>query len=323
MSLVQSFGGRMTTKDILLSQTIEGFLMARRADGYSPQTLNQYKWALDMLTAFVDKPIRQITVDNLRAFLAHIQSNPNLSRTSVFHIWKSIRALYKWTESEGISERPDKLLTKPRYAHKEIQPLTEAEIKALLKAVDRTAPSKGRREPFTMPRSSAQRDKAITLLLLDTGIRASELCRLTVQDVDLQSGAITIRPYLSGIKSRPRVIPIGNVAKKFLWRYLTSRNTEYRGNELFFSREGHPLNRNSLMLILRRLGERAGVPNVHPHRFRHTFAIQYLRNGGDVFTLQRILGHTTLHMVQHYLAIADTDMQSAHRKASPADNWRL
>ncbi len=161
------------------------------------------------------------------------------------------------------------------------------------------------------------------MLLLDTGIRASELCRLTVKDLDLQSGTITVRPFMSGIKSRPRIIPIGNVAKKALWRYLTTRNTEYKGDELFFSREGHPLDRDSLRKLLVRLGERAGVPNVHPHRFRHTFAIQYLRNGGDVFTLQRILGHTTLSMVQHYLALADADTQSAHRRASPVDNWRL
>lgn len=294
----------MPTKDLLLSQAVDGFLMARRADGYSPQTLEQYKWALDMFIQFVDKPLRQVAIEDLRSFMASVQNNPNLSSASVFHIWKSIRAFYKWTSAEGLSDRPDKLLVKPRYAYREIQPLTEAEIKALLKAIDRTKPSTGKREPFTMPRSTAHRDRAILLLLLDTGLRASELCRLTVKDIDLQNAAITVRPFMSGIKSRPRIIPIGNVAKKALWRYLTVRNTEYKGDELFFSREGHPLHRDSLRKLLVRLGERAGVPNVHPHRFRHTFAIQYLRNGGDIFTLQRILGHTTLSMVQHYLALA-------------------
>lgn len=314
----------MITKDLLLFQAIEGFLMARRADGYSPQTVEQYQWALSMLKKQIeDKPLRQVSVDDLRRFMASVQENPSLSRTSVFHVWKAIRAFYKWTSSEGLSDRPDQLLTKPRYAYREIQPLSETEIKALLKAIDRTAPSQGRRQSFTMPRSTAHRDRAIIMLLLDTGIRASELCRLTVKDVDLHNGTITIRPYLSGIKSRPRVIPIGNVTKKAIWRYLTGRNTEYKGDELFFSRECHPLDRDSLRKLLTRLGERAGVPNVHPHRFRHTFAIQYLRNGGDVFTLQRILGHTTLHMVQHYLALADADAQAAHRRASPVDNWRL
>ncbi len=313
----------MPTKDLLLSQAVDGFLMARRADGYSPQTLEQYKWALDMLVQFVDKPLRQVTVENLRAFMASVQNNPRLSSSSIFHVWKSIRAFYKWASTEGLSARPDKQLTKPRFAYREIQPLSEAEIKALLKAIDRTAPSQGKRQSFTMPRSTAHRDRAIIMLLLDTGIRASELCRLTIKDIDMQNSTITVHPFMSGIKSRPRIIPIGNVAKKALWRHLTARDTEYKGNELFFSRDGHPLNRDSLRHLLVRLGERAGVPNVHPHRFRHTFAIQYLRNGGDIFTLQRILGHTTLSMVQHYLALADADTQSAHRRASPVDNWRL
>lgn len=313
----------MATKDLLLSQAIEGFLMARRADGYSPQTVEQYQWALSMLGQVVDKPLRQVTVDDLRHFMASVQENPRLSRTSVFHVWKALRAFYKWTETEGLSDRPDKLLTKPRYAYREVQPLTENEIKALLKAIDRTAPSKGKRESFTMPRATAHRDRAIFMLLLDTGLRASELCRLTIKDIDLQNATVTVRPFMSGIKSRPRIIPIGNVTKKVLWRYMAIRNTEYKGDELFFSREGHPLDRDSLRKLLTRLGERAGVPNVHPHRFRHTFAIQYLRNGGDVFTLQRILGHTTLSMVQHYLALADADAQAAHRRASPVDNWRL
>ncbi|MEZ0396843.1 MAG: tyrosine-type recombinase/integrase [Anaerolineales bacterium] len=311
----------MTTKDLLLSRAIEGFLMARRADGYSPQTVEQYQWALSMLIQFVDKPLRQVDADDLRRFMASVQENPRLSRTSVFHVWKAIRAFYKWTSSEGLSDRPDKLLTKPRYAYREIQPFSEVEIKALLKAIDRTAPSQGRRKPFTMPRVTAHRDRAIVMLLLDTGIRASELCRLTVKDLDLQAGTIAVRPHLSGIKSHSRIIPVGNVTKKNLWRYLASRNTEYKGDELFFSREGYPLNRDSLRRLLVRLGKRAGVPNVHPHRFRHTFAIQYLRNGGDVFTLQRILGHTTLSMVQHYLALADVDVQAVHRRASPVDNW--
>ncbi|GAP05917.1 site-specific recombinase XerD [Anaerolinea thermolimosa] len=311
----------MTTSGLLLSQAVHGFLMARRADGYSPQTLNQYQWALDMLIRFSDMPLQQVTTDDLRRFLAAVQENPRLSPTSVFHVWKAIRALFKWTSSEGLSDRPDKALTKPRFAYREILPLSEDEVKALLKAVERTTPSQGKRKSFTMPRATAHRDRAIIMLLLDTGIRASELCRLTVKDIDLNNGTITVRPHLSGVKSRPRVIPIGNATQKALWLYLARRNEN--DGALFFTREGRPFDRVSLRHLLVRLGDRAGVQNVHPHRFRHTFAIQYLRNGGDVFTLQRILGHSTLKMVEHYLALADTDTRAAHRKASPVDNlWK-
>jgi integrase/recombinase XerD len=75
--------------------------------------------------------------------------------------------------------------------------------------------------------------------------------------------------------------------------------------------------------LIKRIAERAGVKNAYPHKFRHTFAITYLRSGGDIFTLQEMLGHGSLDMVRHYAKVAQVDVEQAHRKASPADNWRL
>lgn len=83
------------------------------------------------------------------------------------------------------------------------------------------------------------------------------------------------------------------------------------------------LDAESIRSLLKRLGERAGVNNVHPHRLRHTFAITYLRNGGDIYSLKYLLGHSTLVMVERYLHLTAADASNAHRKASPADNWRL
>jgi len=166
-------------------------------------------------------------------------------------------------------------------------------------------------------RSTGARDKAIIMLMLDTGIRVGELLRLQVGDVNIESGEIHILPFESSIKSRSRTVFVGKATRRVVWMYLSERDDPIPDAHLFDIRY------QAIRAMLRRLGERVGVDNVRPHRFRHTFAIQYLRNGGDVFTLQRLLGHSSLEMVRHYLRLADADAEDAHRRASPVDGWGL
>lgn len=308
------------TTDLLLSQAVDGFALARLADGYSESTIEQYKWGLHYLVLSTgDLSIKKITKTHIRELLSSLQGT-NLSSVSIFHIWKAVRAFYKWASIEFKIPRPDIEIKAPPHQYPEVVPFTQDEIKLLLKSIERTKPSSGRKKEFTMSRPSALRDRAIILTLLDTGIRSGELCRLRVSDIDLQTGTLQVNPYKSGKKSRPRVIPIGVNTRKVIWRYLVDRPKE---EFAFCSAALRPLDRSALLHLLVRLGERAGVKNVHPHRFRHTFAITFLRNGGDVFSLQRLLGHSSLDMVRHYLDLAQSDDEAAHRRASPVDNWRL
>ena len=93
---------------------------------------------------------------------------------------------------------------------------------------------------------------------------------------------------------------------------------------LFLNRSGEPLDSTGTKLMIRRLGKKARVHGVHVHRLRHTFAISFLRAGGDVFSLQYLLGHTTLQMTQRYLqSLNADDAMNAHRKFSPLDNMNL
>lgn len=119
------------------------------------------------------------------------------------------------------------------------------------------------------------------------------------------------------------MVYMGKRVQKELWKYLLNRPKGIKKDPLFLSAYEKRLSADSVKHMLDRIAKRAEVDHVHPHVFRHTFAIQYLRNNGDIFTLQRLLGHSSLEMVKRYLALAQTDMETAHRRASPVDNWRL
>lgn len=86
---------------------------------------------------------------------------------------------------------------------------------------------------------------------------------------------------------------------------------------------GRRMTNSAIRLLLTDLGRKAGIKNAHLHRLRHTFAVEYLRNEGDIFTLQMILGRSSLDMVRNYLQLAKADAKNAHRRASPADKWKL
>ncbi len=166
---------------------------------------------------------------------------------------------------------------------------------------------------------SSVRNRTILLVPLDTGLRASELCELRIKDVDLNNRRLTVL----GKGSKERIIPFSAVTSQAIWRYEATRPKDSTNDLVFVTPEGQPLDRVGLGELILRIGERAGVTNAHPHRFRHTFAINFLRNGGNAYALQMMLGHSTMEMVKRYLALAQADVEAAHRQASPVANWRL
>ncbi len=165
----------------------------------------------------------------------------------------------------------------------------------------------------------AERDRAIILTLVDSGLRASELCALTVGDYDAQRGRLHVA---HGKGDKERFVTVGARTQKAIWRYLTTRPRVKRNAPLFATRSEQHIRRDNLRKMLVSIGERGDVSHVHPHRFRHTFAITFLRNGGNVLTLKELLGHESLAMVMHYARVAEQDIDAAQRH-SPADNWRL
>lgn len=318
-----------------LSTALEGYVFAALADGYSQLTITAYRSAIGTMIEYLgDKEIDVVSTDDLRGFMNYLQTtyvperrnNPHntepLSTASHHRYWKAMRSFFKWAEKELGTKRPDLPIKMPEWESREIIPFTEEEIKALLKGCEYADVPAGKRRAYRLRRQNALRDKALILTLLDTGVRVGELTRLRISDVNLENGEVYVRPFHVK-KTHSRTTYLGKIARKALWRYLVERGSVRPADPLFVTRDGKPLTRQRVLSLLSRIGKAMKINGVHPHRFRHTFSIQYLRNGGDLLTLKRLLGHKRLEMVNHYLNLASSDVQSAHQQASPVDRWKL
>ncbi len=306
-----------------LSLAIEGFLLHRAGVG-SINTMRDYRNTLrKWLELIGDVDTGELAADHVRRFLYHLRIERKLAPKTVKNAWIGLSAFFTWLEGEmGIEHVIRRYKIKmPAAASREIIPLSKTDLRSLLLACERSAQWEGKRAGPTTLRATRFRDRAIILVLVDTGIRAAELCDLLLGDVDMKTGAVQVR---RGKGDKGRTVYLGNLAREGLWRYVSKRKDARLGDPLFETTQHGSMDRNALRKMLLAAGQRAEIVEpVTPHRLRHTFAITYLRNGGDVYTLQRLLGHSSMEMVKRYLALAQTDIAEAHRRASPVDNWRL
>ncbi len=324
--------------DLTLSQAVAGLLFYKRAEGKSPNTLNDYRTCCAKLQEYLktDPLFASITRAQLVSFFDWLQNDytrqPNgpiprgpikLSPKSILNVHTALSALWSWAIAEEITTKNIvRTITPPNVQEPVVEPFTREEVEAMLKACRRTATYKTNGF-VTNDRPTGDRDAAIVLLLLDTGLRADELCHVKIADLDMAGNKIKVL----GKGKKERLVYFGKRTSKSLWKYLLPRVSTMQPPDLFLfvgpPDDPRPMERHVLLRLVKRIGDRAGVANVYPHRFRHSFAINYLRNSGDLFTLQQILGHSDLKMVRRYASIAQTDCARAHQTASPVDNWKL
>lgn len=307
---------------MLFSKAVEGFILSKQIEGLSDSTLTTYQYHLEHFTSWHNNTeLEKITANDIKRFFLFLQTeyepvrwnkdNSPLSNRTLKNIWIVLKSFYTWAKDELQVNDMMSSIPPPKATIVEVEPFTQAEVKALLKVVDKK--SNGDNHPFGL------RNRAIILTLLDTGLRATETCNLKIADVEMRTGKIKI-DNAKGNKTRSVYLGVG--ARKACWKYLASREDgDDPARPFFIGENKKEIERTNLRKILHRIGIKAGVKNVYPHRFRHTFAIEFLRNGGDIFTLQMLLGHSSLEMVRHYSKIAEIDTERMHRIASPVDNW--
>jgi len=302
-----------------LSTAIEGYWLDKKLE-FSDRTVGNYALFYRYFIEFThDAEIEMITTRDIRAFLIYLKEQKKHSKRTVHDGWVALSSLWTWAQKElEIAHIIRGKIAMPKFPEKIIKPFTKDEIRRLVDAARYTKEWRTRNGRRTRSkRPTADRDTAIVLALLDSGVRVGELARFKVRDYE--NGRLFIE---HGKGDKQRFVVLGNRTRKALWRYLATRESALPSIALFATKTNEHIRIDNLRKMLYRLGEQANVSDVHPHRFRHTMAITFLRNGGNVFVLKELLGHKSLKMVMTYARIAEIDIDNAV-KHSPVDNWRI
>ncbi|MGQ0601061.1 MAG: tyrosine-type recombinase/integrase [Anaerolineales bacterium] len=166
------------------------------------------------------------------------------------------------------------------------------------------------------------RQYAIIMLMLDTGLRIGEVAELRLPNLNLDHRQLKAM----GKGQKERVVPFGQRTAQALVRYIQLRRATPRRsevNQVFLAPDGEPMSRSSLEHVIRRPRIASDIPRLHAHLLRHTFAVNYLSNGGDLHTLQLILGHESLIVTQRYLQLTNNFIQARYETSSPMDKLKL
>ena len=305
-----------------LQNLIQGFKLSCQTENKSPKTIEWYTCFLDRFHQFLKQNgyptnVKRINRNHIRAFILFLQKEVRtphtarlLSDSTVQGYVRTLKSFFSWlTREEYIEQNPMIKIPVPKAPVKIINTFSHEHIATLISLCHTSD-------------DSGYRNLAIILLLLDSGIRVSELVNIDIDDVNLAEGYIKIGKAKG---NKERLVPIGSLVQKSLWKYINRYRPQpitVKVTKLFLSKYGVPLTKSGVQQMLRRYGKRAGINSVRcsPHVFRHSFAKNYLLNGGDIFSLQRILGHSSLSSVRIYLNLFATDIKKQHQRFSPVDN---
>ena len=312
-----------------LKLLVNGFVLTKQTEGKSPRTVEFYSENLKRFLWYASRQgwsddIRMVTEWHIREFLGYLAnekrrwglegngsetSQGKVSYATVHHYFVVLANFFGWVVREGfMAESPMAKIKVAKPKTKVIKPYALEEISRMIAVCDCDYEHNAK--------FLGSRNKAIILVLVDSGVRLSELIGMRLGDVNCSNGNIRVM----GKGSKERVVRIGKVAQKARWRYLIHR-PENGHKELWLNEEKRPLSCGGVQCFIKRLKERARIDGSGSvHRFRHTFAVNFLRVDKNVFNLQYLLGHSELEMVRRYTAtLGMEDALKAHEKASPVD----
>ena len=304
-----------------MNQLVEDFLQYLRHErGQSEHTQKTYQAVLDRFAGWAQKQgvndWRSVELRHLMAFLQHerqrnLATQPKdsprrLSSESLYLEIAALRAFYRFAENEKLlPANVAENLSLPRRWQRLPKSLTHQEIERLLAASNADTPAD-------------LCDRAILELAYSSGLRLAELCKVRLEQLQLEAGFINV----IGKGNQERVVPLGRKAIEALQRYLNAGRPELLTSKspgtVFLTRRGTPCAPVTMWWRIKRCVRRAGIiRNVTPHMLRHSFATHLLEHGADLRVIQELLGHANISTTEVYTHVASQRLREVHRKFHP------
>jgi integrase/recombinase XerD len=298
--------------DLTLVEMFERFLVSKRAEALASRTLEDYETHFGYLYDYLEGDIKavDITADLMREYLAYMIHDRGLKPMTVNLRVRTLRAFMRFCFTEGYIKEPVHEKFKPvKVPEDTIQALTPSEMKVLLSVID---------ESFY----AGYRNKVMIYALLDTMVRISELLAAKRENVDLKAGSIYLEADITKNR-KARIVPLSSQTIKLIAQYVEETN-DFQSEFLFLTNDGRQLSANTFRRDMQEYGEKALINNkrVSPHTLRHTGALFYIMNGGDPFSLQKILGHSDMSMVRKYIQMTEGDVKRQHNAFSPLNRLK-
>lgn len=288
-----------------IENALSDFLIEQQIRGNTQKTVQYYSLSVGLYARFAgsDTPLQEITLNSLRAYYLHLAER-NISSTTIQTYIRALRSFLTWCyQQEYIPVNLSEKFRLPKAQRKAIDVLTDSEVRRLLFC-------------FNLRYLVHLRNYCMCSLMLDSGLRLHEVVTLTIEHTHLSEGYIIV----DGKGNKQRIVPLGLGTRKVLFRYLSRRPGCAATDRVFLMSNLQPVTDATLRQMFRKLKKRADIPRLRAHLLRHTFATRYLENGGDMYALQQILGHTSLEMVKKYVHSTTRKIVPKFPEFSPLDN---
>jgi len=285
------------------------FLSEKKLLGRSPATLKYYRGIFSRVDRCCPTLTMPISQADYTEMICSLRDDPNINDVSVVSLWRGIRAFLIWAKTQGYqTEIRFGNLTSPE---KQVRPLTEKHIKKIWKVLSRDN------------KYNTVRTRTVLIMIYDSGFRLSELAKLKTADLDLDQGFAHI---VQAKGAKDRVVPLSAVVISQLKQYQQARAkvVRYATDHFFLNeRTGGPLGTQGIHYMFRLLRKKVKIDDnirLSAHTLRHSFALAYVEKGGDPYSLQRILGHTTQAMTKKYVNMSPASLIKQHKQFSPAES---